>query len=413
MITTGDVRLDGRNYQEVAFRTPLSRQNWRYRVVRDNKPLRKGVILYTRHEFGNYLGNVGSFLWQLRRTAGQAWAGARVDCYSYYGIRQFMDKSSKVNFKANVVDAGARYGLHPTWAEYEDIFDFSLFEPDPSEATRLDDKYSKKDNIVINNKALSDSLGSVTFYMRKHKALNSSLKPNDELIEMDGYKSEEQEITGSSGVEATTIENHFSGQNLDFLKLDVEGAELDVLRGAGKMLTSSVLAVRAEVCFAPVIKDGPLFGDLNTFMTDNDFILLNLDYDGRGVPSSAYTMPERFGLLISTDAVWIKPLHTLLEGSEEEVLRKTVIMSLFLLNNNGSDTAVQILLNACDKRNINISKHSGDPVVFQLQKKICALFKSLSYLPQMNADDLACSYLTIFREEFPTMNDFYESRFFV
>ena len=55
----GEVRLDNGNYRKIAFRTALNCQSWRCSVVGEDSPLRNSVILYTRTEFGDYLGNVG------------------------------------------------------------------------------------------------------------------------------------------------------------------------------------------------------------------------------------------------------------------------------------------------------------------------------------------------------------------
>jgi hypothetical protein len=55
----GEVRLDGGNYQEIACRTPLMRQNRRCRAIAENNFLRNGVILYTHAKFEDHLGNVG------------------------------------------------------------------------------------------------------------------------------------------------------------------------------------------------------------------------------------------------------------------------------------------------------------------------------------------------------------------
>ena len=52
-------------------------------------------------------------------------------------------------FKLNIVDGGARYGLHPTWEKCENIAHFDLFEIDVDEAGRLRDKYKKLQNIKI------------------------------------------------------------------------------------------------------------------------------------------------------------------------------------------------------------------------------------------------------------------------
>jgi len=61
MKITGEVRLDGGNCQEIAFRTPLMRQNRRCRAIAENNSLRNGVILYTHAEFEDYFGNVGKY----------------------------------------------------------------------------------------------------------------------------------------------------------------------------------------------------------------------------------------------------------------------------------------------------------------------------------------------------------------
>lgn len=58
METTGEVRLDGWNYQEMAFRTPLIRQNRRCRAIAESNSLESSVILYNHAELEDYLGNV-------------------------------------------------------------------------------------------------------------------------------------------------------------------------------------------------------------------------------------------------------------------------------------------------------------------------------------------------------------------
>tara|TARA_B110000305_G_C19291767_1_gene564560 strand:+ start:549 stop:851 length:303 start_codon:yes stop_codon:yes gene_type:complete len=47
----GESRLDGGNYQEIVFRTPLIRQNRRFRGIGESNPLRNSVILYSHAGF--------------------------------------------------------------------------------------------------------------------------------------------------------------------------------------------------------------------------------------------------------------------------------------------------------------------------------------------------------------------------
>jgi hypothetical protein len=57
----------------------------------------------------------------------------------------------------------------------------------------------------------------------------------------------------------------------DYLKLDVQGAEIDVLRGATEVL-KSVLVVQTEVEFVPMYVGQPLFGDVDQALRNAGFL---------------------------------------------------------------------------------------------------------------------------------------------
>jgi hypothetical protein len=63
------------------------------------------------------------------------------------------------------------------------------------------------------------------------------------------------------------------GTQVDFIKLDLEGGELAVLRGAEHILATSV-GLHVEVCFQPLRIDQPLFGQITGFLYQRglDFI---------------------------------------------------------------------------------------------------------------------------------------------
>ena len=56
----------------------------------------------------------------------------------------------------------------------------------------------------------------------------------------------------------------------DFIKIDVQGSELDVLKGATKTLKNS-LGLCVEVEFLPVYLDQPLFGDVCKLLAEQGF----------------------------------------------------------------------------------------------------------------------------------------------
>ena len=67
----------------------------------------------------------------------------------------------------------------------------------------------------------------------------------------------------------------------DFIKLDVQGAELLVLENALQKISNAVV-IETEVEFVEIYRNQPLFGDIQKFMRDQGFVLHKLvDISGR------------------------------------------------------------------------------------------------------------------------------------
>jgi len=63
-------------------------------------------------------------------------------------------------------------------------------------------------------------------------------------------------------------------KEVDFLKLDIQGAELDAINGASTLL-SHALVVHTEIEFIPMYKGQALFGDIDVALRRNGFMFLN------------------------------------------------------------------------------------------------------------------------------------------
>jgi hypothetical protein len=111
---------------------------------------------------------------------------------------------------------------------------------------------------------------------------------------------------------------------VDFLKLDVQGAECDVLRGAERTV-DGVLAVHTEVEFHPIYRGQPRFGEVAAFMEERGFDLFDLTrlarYQYQGADPSH---PGR--RLIWADAVFIPGRDRLDALDETRTLRLGWIM---------------------------------------------------------------------------------------
>jgi hypothetical protein len=83
-------------------------------------------------------------------------------------------------------------------------------------------------------------------------------------------------------------------QEIDILKLDLQGYELEALRGATTLLPR-VKTITVEVEFVPLYNGQPLFGDVDVCLRQAGFRLLNL-YE-------LWTQPD--GQLTAGDAVYL------------------------------------------------------------------------------------------------------------
>jgi len=90
------------------------------------------------------------------------------------------------------------------------------------------------------------------------------------------------------------IDSIISEAEIDILKLDLQGFELDALKGADKILKNTKL-VFTEIEFTELYNDAPLFSHIDLFLRPHGFRLLNF--------YSLWTHPD--GQLTSGDAIYL------------------------------------------------------------------------------------------------------------
>ncbi len=82
-------------------------------------------------------------------------------------------------------------------------------------------------------------------------------------------------------VETTTLDRFAQGlsdDHVDFIKVDVEGAELEVLRAGSAMLNDKrVLGIKTEFWWDPIFRGQPSFAELDMFLRAHGFYLFDLE----------------------------------------------------------------------------------------------------------------------------------------
>jgi FkbM family methyltransferase len=172
------------------------------------------------------------------------------------------------------VDVGARWGPKGSWRALSPPVQIVAFEPDEAECRRLAD--AEVGQVRYEPTALGPTSGPATLYITRDPAC-SSLYPPDERAIAAHPQLAVATLVSTQTVQLRPLDAWCANEklNVDALKLDVQGAELDVLRGAEEQLRHIVM-IEAEVVFNPMYRDQPLFSDVDRFLRARGFALWRL-----------------------------------------------------------------------------------------------------------------------------------------
>ena len=169
-------------------------------------------------------------------------------------------------------------------------------------------------------------------YITEHPMCTSLYKPNEELSKL--YNNlHYMNLKEETEIETITLDT-FAEQNLvkeiDFIKIDVQGAELDVFKGSEKLL-NKVLKIICEVEFIPLYKDQPLYGDISNFLNKYNFMFNRfLKLSGRTLkPLIANKDPNVASQHMWTDAIFIKNVESIHNLNDEKLLKLSLLSAIY------------------------------------------------------------------------------------
>lgn len=178
-----------------------------------------------------------------------------------------------------LVDAGARGGLEEPWSGLNDnALKVIGFEPDEEECERL------KSACASNRTYLPVGLWSGEGMVKIHRADTSSCSsvypPHFELLAKYHEQHWKPRVTRQVvQVPCTTLDKVLKDAKLecDFLKIDTQGSEYEVLQGAQASLKTSIFGVLVETWTSEVHKGQHLTGDILTMMAALGFALFDIN----------------------------------------------------------------------------------------------------------------------------------------
>lgn len=155
--------------------------------------------------------------------------------------------------------------------------------------------------------------GSRNLYVTKGLDCTSLYLPNEPFLNRLAAFDHHIKLDFIIEVETITLDDFCRDErieDIDFLYIDVQGAELDVLKGADFLLKKSILGMQLEVEFSPLYQNQPLFADVDKFLKNYQFALFDLitehPMNRRPRSISPIYSEQKKGQLLWADALYFK-----------------------------------------------------------------------------------------------------------
>lgn len=168
--------------------------------------------------------------------------------------------------------------------EVAGLVDAVGFEPDAEECQRLNRTIGPRSpyrSLTFLPMGLGSVDGERTLYLCRSRGVSSLYLPNrrflDRFPDPDRFDVEGSQRVPLRALDALVDEGAVPlPAGVDFIKIDTQGSELDVLRGAQRTLDRQVLAVEVEVEFSRLYERQPLFAEVDAFLDGCGFSLFKL-----------------------------------------------------------------------------------------------------------------------------------------
>lgn len=189
------------------------------------------------------------------------------------------------------IDCGARDNVPEPWASFAAHAPDSLFvlgfEADPEEAARLNTQFATRRRYIP--AAAWNNVGQQPFYLTNPPQTSSLFPPNESLTHF--FAPDGSGFVNIAGgrvlqrvleVPTTTIDAAIQTApfDADFLKIDTQGAEYEILEGAAHALDTSLFSVVAETWLAEIYKGIRLSWDVAALMAKRGYVYMTHELAG-------------------------------------------------------------------------------------------------------------------------------------
>ena len=248
------------------------------------------------------------------------------------------------------IDIGSSGGIYPPILPFAPLAHCTCFEPDKKAYRELKQTYKTKkqfSEITIFNIAIGSKAAHRKLHVTKSAVNTSLLKPNDELISrynLTGLQLKEIDTVKTESLDNVIFQDGHRGERLgEFIKMDCQGAEYEILKGAEKTLQEQCVALYIEVEFLKPYEKQRIFSELDLFLRKRGFQLYGLYphyISTKKIDRRKFDTEER---IIWADAVYFKDPIDLVNRKRKYSQRDFEVLLLVAMLTHYYDFALEIV----------------------------------------------------------------------
>ena len=193
----------------------------------------------------------------------------------------FSELAKKVGF--SIIDVGARtektninYGIEGDFRIISKGCDYYGYEPDQAEFEKLKSSVNKnwKSQTYL-SEALGEEKGEFHLNLYRQAGFSSKFEAKKDefsLFSRSHYLGDKQQ---KIPVKVTSLDESIADNkivNPSFIKIDIQGMELEVFKGAKNLLKNNCLGLRVEVYFHQIYRNQPLFSEVDSYLRSLGFL---------------------------------------------------------------------------------------------------------------------------------------------
>tara|TARA_R110002049_G_scaffold219653_2_gene391344 strand:+ start:720 stop:1628 length:909 start_codon:yes stop_codon:yes gene_type:complete len=222
----------------------------------------------------------------------------------------------------NLFDIGAADGQPSQWNLIKNKVIVG-FEPESIAFNRLIE--DSPTGYIFFNSAVGKCSEIRKLNLTKKRQCSSFLPPNTEFLSH--FKNPDRFIVEETiDLNIESLDTICTANNIfpDFLKIDTQGFELEILKGCEEFCFENLLGLDIEVCFQEIYLGQPLFSDIDRFLRSKGFYLADIELIRHNRNFDEYQLTDSSELFFG-NAFYLKDVKS--ENWNESLIIKAAILS--------------------------------------------------------------------------------------